>query len=240
MTDTIREQIISAIVSKLAIVRTANGYNTDCGRQVYRAQMNIDPDRLPAIAVYPGVETVSREYSDNVLTMPIGLQAIDEYQPSVENASEQVELMLGDLIEAMAGKRWTVAFTSGGSYEPKAGHTVTGATSAATAYIESVSRASGSWAGGDAAGTLTLRRKSGTFEAENLNIGSNTNVCTINGTLTYDSPENSATDDFADDIIYIRGGTDEYPKQSDSYVGCVAEFEIIYRTLLGNPYAQPD
>jgi hypothetical protein len=72
----------------------------------------------------------------------------------------------------------SLAFTSG-STEIVPGDTITGATSAATAIVETVSVTSGTWGGGNAAGTLTTYGQSGTFEAENLNVGSDSNVATI-------------------------------------------------------------
>lgn len=73
----------------------------------------------------------------------------------------------------------TLAFTSGGTTEVSVGDTITGATSEATAVVVSVSLSSGSWAGGDAAGNFTIENKSGTFQSENLNVGSSSNVATI-------------------------------------------------------------
>jgi len=73
----------------------------------------------------------------------------------------------------------SLAFTSGGTYTVSPGDTITGATGAATAIVEKVTLSSGTWAGGDAAGTLSVYGQSGTFEAENLNVGSNSNVATI-------------------------------------------------------------
>ena len=75
----------------------------------------------------------------------------------------------------------TLAFTSGGTYEPQVGDTVTGATSAATAVITRIELTSGTWAGGDAAGTLTIRAQSAAFVGENLNVGANADVCTVAG-----------------------------------------------------------
>lgn len=77
----------------------------------------------------------------------------------------------------------TVTFTSGGTYEVKPGDTVTGATSAATAIVMGVRLTSGTWAGGDAAGELFVRSDSGTFQAENLDVGATTNVATIDAAL---------------------------------------------------------
>ena len=75
----------------------------------------------------------------------------------------------------------TLAFTSGGTYEPQVGDTITGATSASTAVITRVELVSGTWAGGDAAGTLTIRAQSAAFVGEDLNVGTNLNVCSVAG-----------------------------------------------------------
>ena len=74
-----------------------------------------------------------------------------------------------------------IAFTSGGTYQILEGDTITGATSAATAVITRVALRTGTWAGGDAAGYLYFASDTGTFQAENLNVGANLNVATIAG-----------------------------------------------------------
>ena len=56
-----------------------------------------------------------------------------------------------------------ITFTSGGTYVPKPGDTVTGNSSDETAVIVDVLLSSGAWADGDAAGTLTYRSASGVF-----------------------------------------------------------------------------
>lgn len=76
------------------------------------------------------------------------------------------------------------SFTSGGTYVTKPGDVITGATSAATATIIGVRLTSGTFAGGDAAGSLIVEGDSGTFQSENLNVGANSNVATIGGALS--------------------------------------------------------
>jgi hypothetical protein len=61
------------------------------------------------------------------------------------------------------------------------GDTITGATSGATAVLTRVALESGTFAGGTAAGTLVFASQTGTFQAENLNVGANLNVATIAG-----------------------------------------------------------
>jgi hypothetical protein len=64
----------------------------------------------------------------------------------------------------------TMAFTSGGTNEIKAGHTIVGATSGARGRVRQVLADTGTWAGGDAAGTLILDADTvtGTFASESV------------------------------------------------------------------------
>lgn len=75
----------------------------------------------------------------------------------------------------------TLSFTSGGTTEIAEGDTITGATSAATATVERVIITSGTFAGGDAAGRLILSGQTGTFQAENLDVGASADLATIAG-----------------------------------------------------------
>lgn len=75
----------------------------------------------------------------------------------------------------------TLAYTSGGPHEILVGDILTGATSGTTARVIALNLTSGTWAGGDAAGTLTLCDQSGTFQSEVLNEGINSDVCSIAG-----------------------------------------------------------
>jgi hypothetical protein len=74
-----------------------------------------------------------------------------------------------------------LAFTSGGTYVPEEGDVITGATSGATATLTRVVVESGDWTTSDAAGRFIFASQTGTFVAENLNIGANLNVATIAG-----------------------------------------------------------
>lgn len=239
MSDTIREQIITAIEAKLAHILTAKGYQSECGANVQRARKSLDQNELPAVVVIPKPEAPAREYGTDALAMVIRLEALKQYDPADENCSEVAEQLLGDMIEAMCGRRWSIKYDSG-SYEPQPEDTITGATSGATATIESVTRSTGAWAGGDAAGTIYFRRLAGTFQNnETVNDGSESNCFTIDGVATYISAETSTCASLADDIRYLGGGPDEYPEPPDTTVGCSAEFEITYTTVAGNPYARP-
>ncbi|MBW2342507.1 MAG: hypothetical protein JRF53_00580 [Deltaproteobacteria bacterium] len=234
--ETIREQIILAVISKLAIIRTANGYNTEAGALVKRVQKKLDPPELPGVVVWPKTEDMKYDYGAGLHMMPLqveGLKLHADVNPSVV-----AELLLGDLIEAMVGIVWSLSFTSGGTYEIEVGDTIEGATGGATGYVTGVSVATGTWAGGDAAGTLTLRRVTGTFQAENLDVGTDLNVATIAGAPTGTDPVDGTAGGFAEAIEYAGGGIDEYPEGADEATGVVTNWNIKYRTLSGDPYHQ--
>jgi hypothetical protein len=72
-------------------------------------------------------------------------------------------------------------FTSGGATEIQEGDTITGATSGATATVDRVVLLSGTWAAGTAVGRLIVSSQSGTFVAENLDVGASLNLATIAG-----------------------------------------------------------
>lgn len=72
-----------------------------------------------------------------------------------------------------------LAFTSGGTTEIVPGDWIVGATSAARAEVVLVTLTSGTWAGGDAAGTFRIRSQNGTFQSENVKVAAGTNDATI-------------------------------------------------------------
>jgi hypothetical protein len=76
---------------------------------------------------------------------------------------------------------YKAAFTSGGTTEIAVGDTVTGATSGKTAKVVFVVHGSGTWAGGDEAGTLYVGTPSGAFtNGENLDVsGKQNDIATL-------------------------------------------------------------
>lgn len=127
------------------------------------------------IAVVPGAGSVLgvHQYNDKVYAFR-------------NNAGETAAVMhvssTSGWTEVALGRE--ISFTSGGTYETVVGNTITGATSGATAVITKVILVSGTFAGGDAAGRLFFASQTGTFQAENLNVGANLNVATIAGNST--------------------------------------------------------
>lgn len=137
---------------------------------IYRNQA-ADQYRTDILAV-PGTGDILgvKAYNDVVYAFRAnaGNTAVDMYK---DTAGGWVQVPLGR----------ELAFTSGGTYQPQDGDTITGATSGATAVVTRVVLSSGSWAAGTAAGRFVFASQTGTFQAENLNVGANLNVATIAG-----------------------------------------------------------
>ncbi len=85
--------------------------------------------------------------------------------------------------QALSLGRW-LRFTSGGVYQVKEGDVVTGATSGATGAVKRVVVQSGGWASDSASGYFIISPQSGSFIAENLNVGGTLNVATVAGNST--------------------------------------------------------
>lgn len=233
MSDSIRQQIISAIKTRAAQCTRNNAYRTDIGLNVYLAQKS--QITIPALIVWPGDEAVTREHRVEVHVMDLRLDGISQFS-TVDVPSEISEKMFADLIEIATGREYQIDFTSGGTDRPEIGDFITGAISGETAILQSWDKQSGDWHTGDAAGTMRIRRLSDNFDAENLNIGDYSNLVTTDGSKTTYQPETLAGGGLADDIILIAGGAEQYPDQGNEYIGARASFSIIYRTQIGNPY----
>jgi hypothetical protein len=236
--NSIREQIIQTTLAGLSDIRTANGYNTDCGSNVQRVRQVFDPGELPAIDVWPHPDEASKEYSNNVLIMPLrisGLVLFGSANPSVVS-----EKILADLVEVMMGITWTLPFSSGGPYVIQIGDIIEGDDSEASGFVAGVQVTSGSWETEDAAGTLTLRRVTGRFlPSETLSVGTEPNVCTTAGSMSGTEARERIFGDLVERVEYSSGGTDEYPESGEIAVGAYALINIIYRTNAGDPYSQP-
>lgn len=129
MADTIREQIIQAIATKMAAITTAGGYNTNMGSHVSRAALYIPAADLPALSIIPKVEEASKVYGLQKHVMPVEIIGFDDQ--GTANPSVIAELMLGDIIKAFfAGTRSTLVedleYKGGGTEEyPQHPDTVT-------------------------------------------------------------------------------------------------------------------
>lgn len=108
-------------------------------------------------------------------------------------------------VECDLGK--SIAFTSGGTYEILEEDTVTGATSGATATVKRVIKTDGDWSTGDAEGRLILYNQTGTFQAENLDVGATGDVATIAGNSTANTLQPSGVLEFRNYNFYGHSGS---------------------------------
>ena len=119
MSDTKRERIIKAIETRMATITIANGYNTEIGKNVFRAIPKIDPSQLPACDIFPLTETTERIGGGNYLcTMSLNIVAIAKTES--QNPSVLSEQILGDIRMALAGLSFSseaedVSYASGGT-----------------------------------------------------------------------------------------------------------------------------
>lgn len=119
MTDTIQAQIISAFSAQMADITTANGYSCNAGANVFRCQRNVDPADLPAIVIWPGIETGERKAGGyQHCDMKMGIEAHALF--GAENPSVIATRLLGDLIQAVFGQSVTtladeIIYESGGT-----------------------------------------------------------------------------------------------------------------------------
>lgn len=112
-------------------------------------------ETLPHVSIPPGAATLGVNYE---VRPEGGYRRVDGYERFDGRTSPS------------DATYYTLPFDTG-STEIEVGDTIDGATSGATGYVVRVELDSGTWAGGDAAGTLCYAALSGTFEdAENIEV----------------------------------------------------------------------
>lgn len=117
-----------------------------------------------------------------------------------------------------------LTFNSGGTYVVAVGNTITGATSAATGVVTAVVLRSGTWAGGDAAGSIRIATETGTFASgENLNVGANLNVATLTS---------AAKATFGRELRFASGGTYEIAAGDTVTGGTSTTTAVVTRVVL--------
>ena len=228
---TIREQILSKLTTTLEEITLSNGYYTNIGQNVVRGRYDVAPDELPAIVVIAETESVIYKDSHLELSIPVTLEAFVHFY--THNPAIEGEKILGDLLVNMLSTRLSLAFHTG-SKEPITGHIITGATSNATTVLESVSKSSGSWAVGNAAGTFNIRMPYDDFESEIIKNENGETLAQTTGAVTLIPRLNNLTNS----IEYLNGGIVTQPEPGENILKVTAEFTIRYVTLTGNPYKQ--
>ncbi|MCE5334397.1 MAG: head decoration protein [Desulfobacteraceae bacterium] len=122
-----------------------------------------------------------------------------------------------------------------GTYAVMPGDQVKGATSGASGRVQSLSLSTGSWAGGDAAGTLILDDVTGTFQSENINVEDNANVATIGGNASNYYPDRPGVAVVRD--AEINAGNLVWPAGATSDQKAAALVRLAERGIVSRPIA---
>ena len=117
-------------------------------------------------------------------------------------------------------RRWKLYFEDGGIYEIQPGDTVEGGASGAGAEVLDVNLFNGSWAGGNAEGFFRVRMITGSFMAETLAVGAESDVGYTDGNLVggiSDYLAHKMLDLIFNGVAY--NGPDTYLGMSTAYPG---------------------
>jgi len=102
--DSIREQILTAIATRAALITVANGYNTDLGLSISRHVRRVDEPDLPAMLVKDGDESGETSHYGIIITvMEVsligGINAQDDGEQSTLMSGMFADFMLNILSE---------------------------------------------------------------------------------------------------------------------------------------------
>ena len=107
---TYRQQIVDAVMTRMAAITTANGYQTNIGSDVHDWRVNFQQDELPAVSVCD-LETIavnSDPRTDGLttwaLTVQICIYSEKDTDPSI------IRMMIADVTNAIGtDDRWKVS-----------------------------------------------------------------------------------------------------------------------------------
>jgi hypothetical protein len=238
MSLSIREQILVSFGTRLGDIELGNQYNSNMGKEVFRSFLPpIDSGLAPCVGYYLDIEENTALYArKEVRVLPVRVQGVAEFGSVAPPV--MAERLYADINECVLGDQYTLGFDSGGTDEIVSGDLIEGETSGAEGLVISVSLDSGSWAGGDAAGSLTLRRVKGMFENnEDLEVSAVTGTATADGTLSGSGPVDLLAGGLADAITFFSGNL-IMPDADGKTVGANVVFYVRYKQTAGNPYSQ--
>ena len=238
MSDSIREQILTAFGDRLETLLTANQYNYDLGSDVFRSHLPlIGSSIVPCIGFNVDDEVNLNLYArKQEMQLPVRVQGVAEFGVLLPPVA--AEKIYADINECILSDQFTLGYDSGGTAEIVAGNIAAGEDSGAQGKIISLTLASGAWATGNAAGVLTMRRVKGEFlDNEEISIGAATGRATVDGTLSGQGPAALSTGGFADAVTLANGGV-IMPESDGLTVSAFAVFNIRYLIISGNPYSQ--
>ncbi|MBF0590302.1 MAG: hypothetical protein HQL53_14370 [Magnetococcales bacterium] len=101
MSDSIREQILQALVTRLEEITLANGYSVDLTGAIHRARRFSRESHLPFLTIWDQKESASAEYDALQLTMGVEIELFADH--GEENPSAVVNRLLADLMRSLTG-----------------------------------------------------------------------------------------------------------------------------------------
>lgn len=103
MSTTIAQQVLAALAGRLAVIRKANGYNTDAGLHVFQGRLYLDEDDdLPALSIIENLEQPTTAQVDGTLvreTTPYQIQGLIACTPNAPLA--EGHQLLADIKRAL-------------------------------------------------------------------------------------------------------------------------------------------
>lgn len=108
MADSIREKIITKLVTEVADILKANDYQTDIGQNVFRAYR---PGlSTPSICIIPQPETITRTtYRMDQHRFQVRFEGIDTFDNDIAGASKIGERIYSDIVKCIFAIAWTAS-----------------------------------------------------------------------------------------------------------------------------------
>ena len=106
MADSIREKIITKLITEVSNILQVNSYQTDIGQNVFRAYR---PGlSKPSIIVNPQPETVQRTgYKMDAHSFPIRFEGFATFDEDIDGASVIGERIYSDIVQCIFAVSWT-------------------------------------------------------------------------------------------------------------------------------------
>lgn len=230
----IRRRIIDAVDVRLASIQIANGFNTDAGQNVTLNQPQ-SGSTLPCLDIQPGSEEVDADRGRAEFRIRIeGVIEAGNLQ-----GVEESEKLLADIVEVMTAREIDIDFINGllVGIDPVPGDYVETESGSFLGMIANIEISSGSFNGGNAAGTMTFRRCNGRLRSGDVLQYDGEDMLTVDSILAHRMPEDLAGGGLAENIAYAGGGPLVAEEPGGTLAGAFAEFRIAYRPESGNPYA---
>ena len=99
--NSIREQIIQAIFTRLETITVVNNYHFDVGLNANRAKPNLDENEMPALSLWPGTESTSKQYSNTQRKMVIDIESFKLLEDETLTNDAITNQMMADIQKCM-------------------------------------------------------------------------------------------------------------------------------------------